>query len=183
MTIGPDSVGHELTKKSLIFGGNVLTATDGAVLVNPDLKIGNPELAKGAMTPAELEEFKAIIKHKLEKIIDTMKTSAADLPVILVGGGSILAPDTLKGASKVIKPQYSGVANAIGAATARVSAVIDTVRSTELKTSQQILEEISKEAIEKTIKAGALPDSVKVVEQEALPLQVFSFLLITPESN
>ncbi|KAK5658948.1 hypothetical protein OQA88_1766 [Cercophora sp. LCS_1] len=171
MTIGPDSVGHELIRKALIFGGNVLTATDGAVLVNPDLKIGNPELAKGAMTPAELEEFQAVIKHKLEKIIDTMKASPADLPVILVGGGSILAPDTLKGASKVVKPQWSGVANAIGAATARVSAVVDTVRSTELKTSRQILEEISKEAIEKTIKAGALPESVKVVEQEALPLQ------------
>jgi len=172
MTIGPDSVGHELTKKSLIFGGNVLTATDCAVLINPDLKIGNPELVKGAVTDDELGEFQVVVKRKLEKIIDTMKTSPADIPVILVGGGNIIAPNALKGASKLLKPQWAGVANAIGAATARVSAVVDTVRSTEVKTPQQILDEISKEAVEKTIAAGAIPSSVKVVEKEVLPLQV-----------
>ncbi|KAK1757736.1 hypothetical protein QBC47DRAFT_296407 [Echria macrotheca] len=171
LTIGPDSVGYELTKKSLIFGGDVLTATDCAVLINPELKIGNPELAKGAVTDAEIEEFQAVVKSKLERIIDTMKTSPVDIPVVLVGGGSIIAPSNLEGASNVVKPQWSGVANAIGAATARVSAVVDTVRSTEVKTPQQILEEICKEAIAKTIKAGALPSSVEIVEMETLPLQ------------
>jgi hypothetical protein len=44
-----------------------------------------------------------------------MKTTDADIPVLLVGGGAILAPDTLSGASRVVKPAYSSVANAIGA--------------------------------------------------------------------
>lgn len=31
VTVGPDSVGYEITKKALVFGGDVLTATDIAV--------------------------------------------------------------------------------------------------------------------------------------------------------
>ncbi|KAK3382690.1 hypothetical protein B0T24DRAFT_602265 [Lasiosphaeria ovina] len=170
-TIGPDSVGYKLTDEATIFGGQVLTATDCAVLANPSLRIGNANLVKGMLTAEEEAEIKNVVRHKLEKVIDTMKTSPDDLPVILVGGGAIIAPDELKGASKVLKPRWSEVANAIGAATARVSAVVDTVKSTESKTSQQLLDEICKEAIEKTVAAGATPGSVKVVEMETLPLQ------------
>jgi hypothetical protein len=100
-----------------------------------------------------------------------MKTSPDDLPVLLVGGGAVIAPDELKGASRVIKPEWSGVANAIGAAMARVSAVIDTVKSTEKKATKEILTEIEEEAKQKTVEAGALAESVEIVEVETLPLQ------------
>src|SRR5690606_5262816 len=104
----------------------------------------------------------------------------ADLPVVLVGGGAIIATTQLKGASKVLKPQWSQVANAIGAAIARVSAVVDTIRSTESKTTHQLLEEICEEALEKTVTAGATRESVKIVEKETLPLQVSKHLLLQP---
>jgi hypothetical protein len=107
----------------------------------------------------------------LENIIDKMKTSPDDLPVLLVGGGAVIAPDELKGASKVIKPQWSGVANAIGAAMARVSTVIDTVKSTEKQTQKELLAEICEEAKQKTIEAGASATTVAIVEVEDLPLQ------------
>ena len=120
----------------------------------------------------------------IEKVIDTMKTSPEDLPVLLVGGGAVIAPDALKGASKVLKPQWSGVANAIGAAIARVSAVIDTVESTETKTTKELLDEICKRAIGKAVEGGAAPESVSIVEMESLPLQVGSeFLLYVPSTN
>ncbi|KAL7629478.1 hypothetical protein AAE478_000998 [Parahypoxylon ruwenzoriense] len=151
LTIGPDSVGYKITKEALVFGGNVLTATDCAVLSDSTIEIGNRELVKGALKDEGISKFKAVIKHKIEKIIDTMKTSPEDLPVLLVGGGAVIAPDELKGASKVLKPKWSGVANAIGAAIARVSAVVDTVRSTESKSTQQILDEICKDAIERAV--------------------------------
>ena len=61
-----------------------------------------------------LEEYQTLVKKMLEEIIDRMKTSAEDLPVLLVGGGAIIAPENLNGASKVIKPEFAGVANAIG---------------------------------------------------------------------
>ena len=172
MTVGPDSVGYKLTKEALVFGGNVLTTTDCTVLADPNPNVGNRELAKDALTDDEMAKFTAIVKQKLEKVIDTMKTSPDDLPVLLVGGGAIIAPDALNGASKVIKPKFAEVANAVGAAIARVSAVIDTVKSTESKTTGQLLEEISADAVERTVAAGALPHSVKIVEIETLPLQV-----------
>ena len=43
-----------------------------------------------------------------------MQPGAADLPVILVGGGSILIGRPIQGASEVIKPDHFAVANAIG---------------------------------------------------------------------
>lgn len=170
-TVGPDSVGYKLTEEAFVFGGNVLTTTDATVLGNPDVNIGDPSLAKARLTDDELVEVQAIIKQKLEKVIDMMKTSPEDLPVLLVGGGAVISPNELKGASKVLKPRWSEVANAIGAAMAGVSAVIDTVKSTESKTTAKLLEEISAEAVEKTVVAGASRESVRVVEMETLPLQ------------
>lgn len=170
-TVGPESVGYKLTKEAVVFGGNVLTTTDATVLGNADIKIGDPDLVKGKLTEQELAEVQAIVRQKLEKVIDMMKTSPEDLPVLLVGGGAVIAPDQLSGASKVLKPRWSEVANAIGAAMAGVSAVIDTVKSTESKTTTQLLEEISAEAVEKTVAAGASRESVKIVEMETLPLQ------------
>ena len=172
MTVGPDSVGYKLTEEALVFGGKVLTATDCTALANPSLGLGQRELAEGVLTEERVSKFKAIVARKLEKIIDTMKTSPDDLPVLLVGGGAIIAPNRLEGASRVIKPKYAEVANAVGAAMARVSAVVDTVKSTESKTTQQLLEEICDDAMERTVEAGALRSTVKIVERESFPLQV-----------
>ncbi|KAL1863139.1 hypothetical protein Daus18300_008132 [Diaporthe australafricana] len=170
-TVGPDSVGYKLTREAVVFGGDILTTTDATVMARPDMNIGDSSLVQGKLSGDELSETRAIIKQKLEKVIDMMKTSPEDLPVLLVGGGAVISPDELKGASKVLKPKYSEVANAIGAAMARVSAVVDTVKSTESKSTQKLLEEISAEAVEKTVAAGASIESVKIVEIETLPLQ------------
>lgn len=61
----------------------------------------------------------------LEGLIDRMKTNADDVTVLLVGGGAVLVPvdegegasveAKLKGASRVVRPEFAGVANAIGA--------------------------------------------------------------------
>ena len=56
----------------------------------------------------------------LEDGIDQMKTSAEDVEVVLVGGGSIIAPETLKGVKHITKSDFGGVANAIGATIASI---------------------------------------------------------------
>ncbi|KNG44127.1 duf917-domain-containing protein [Stemphylium lycopersici] len=171
MRVGPESVGYKLPEKALVFGGDVATATDYTVAASSSLAIGEPGKVRGKLQGEDLEAFKTETKRMLESIIDTMKTSPEDLPVLLVGGGAVIAPDELKGASRVIKPQWSGVANAIGAAMARVSAVIDTVKSTEKQTQKELLAEICEEAKQKTVEAGALASTVAIVEVEDLPLQ------------
>lgn len=168
LTIGPDSVGYQLPTKAIVFGGNVATTTDYTVLSDPDSGIGDRFLVVKAGLEENLASFKQAVKKTLERVIDMMKTSAEDIPVLLVGGGAIIAPDELAGASKVVKPQWSGVANAIGAATARVSGVIDTIESTESKTSAQVMDEVSKRAIQKAIDNGAIAATVQV-RQNILP--------------
>jgi hypothetical protein len=123
---------------------------------------------------ASLPEFKHVVKEMLERIVDTMKTSPNDIPVVLVGGGAFIAPDRLSGASKVVKPNWSGVANAIGAATARVSGVVDSVESTETRSRAEVMEELSQRAIDKAVANGALRDTVAIAEMESYPLQYIS---------
>ncbi|KAI4707695.1 hypothetical protein J4E89_007801 [Alternaria sp. Ai002NY15] len=171
MQVGPESVGYKLPEKALVFGGDVPTATDYTVAASSEVAIGQPEKVRGKLLDDDIQAFKAETTRMLETIIDKMKTSPDDLPVLLVGGGAVIAPDELKGASRVIKPQWSGVANAIGAAMARVSAVVDTVKSTEKQTQKELLAEICEEAKRKTIEAGASAETVSIVEVEDLPLQ------------
>ncbi|KAI4925943.1 uncharacterized protein J4E92_006679 [Alternaria infectoria] len=171
MQVGPESVGYKLPEKALVFGGDVPTATDYTVAASSEVAIGQPEKVRGKLQDDDIQAFKVETTKMLESIIDKMKTSPDDLPVLLVGGGAVIAPDELKGASRVIKPQWSGVANAIGAAMARVSAVVDTVKSTEKQTQKELLAEICEEAKRKTIEAGASAETVSIVEVEDLPLQ------------
>lgn len=173
LSVGPESVGYEIREKALVFGGDVPTATDFTVFADPGISdIGNRSLiANNADLASDLGEFKATAKMMLESIIDTMKTSPADIPVVLVGGGAVIAPDSLAGASRVVKPNWAGVANAIGAATARVSGVVDSVESTEARSKADIMEDLSRRAVDKAVEAGALRESVAIADMESFPLQ------------
>ncbi len=99
-----------------------------------------------------------------------MKTSAEPIPVVVVGGGSILLRDTLPGASELVKPPHFAVANAIGAAIAQVGGEVDKVVALEGTTRAAALDEAKAEAVEKAVAAGAERETVTVVDVEDVPI-------------
>ena len=64
----------------------------------------------------------------LEAGVERSRLSPEPLPVIVVGGGSILVKGKI-GGLEVLKPNHYAVANAVGAAIAQVSGEIDRVYS------------------------------------------------------
>ncbi|WP_312753623.1 hydantoinase/oxoprolinase family protein [Rummeliibacillus suwonensis] len=166
--IGPDSVGYELPQKSLVFGGDTLTATDVVVALGK-ANLGDPSKVQ-FLDKEVMSRIYAKMVEMVEMAIDQMKTSAEPVPVILVGGGSILVPDKLEGASKVVKPNNFGVANAIGSAIAQVSGQIDKIFSLDRLGRQKTIEYAKKLALQEAINAGAEEDTCSIVDLEDIPL-------------
>jgi N-methylhydantoinase A/oxoprolinase/acetone carboxylase beta subunit len=168
MTIGPDSVGYELTTKALIFGGDTLTTTDIAV-ASGQLDLGDRK--KVDKLPAKtVTDALDQIHRMVEAAVDRMKTSADPIPVILVGGGSVLISRPIAGASEIQKPKNHAVANAIGAAIAQVGGEVDRVFMLEGSSRDEALAAAKREAIDKAVQAGADEQTVKVVDVEEVPL-------------
>ncbi|GAA0469391.1 hydantoinase/oxoprolinase family protein [Alkalibacillus silvisoli] len=168
VTLGPDSVGYRLQEEAYVFGGNTLTTTD--IMVAKGLaKVGDPSLVSQLDSELINQAYQTLV-NKVEEAIDRMKTSAEPIPVILVGGGSILLPDQLKGASSVHRPNHFGVANAIGSAIAQVSGQIERVFSLDELGREETLELAKKMAKDEAINAGASPDDLEIVDFEDVPL-------------
>ena len=167
-SVGPESVGYHIHSESLIFGGSSLTASDIAVasgLADLGDKSKTSHLAQDY-----IEAANKTIQTMVEEVIDQMKTSAASMPVVLVGGGSILLADSLEGASQVVKPEHFEVANAIGAAISQVSGSIDGVFDVAGRGRETVIEEVKAMAVDEAVKAGARKESVEIVELEEIPL-------------
>src|SRR5699024_3407030 len=166
--IGPDSVGHRLDKEALVFGGSTLTATDVAVKLGV-VELGNPENVAHLDTDLIKRVYQEMM-GMVEEAIDKMKTSADDMPVVLVGGGSVLFSGKLKGASHLHKPENGGVANAIGSAISQISGEIEKIYSISKEEREEILNQAKQLAITETIKAGANAETVEIVDIENVPL-------------
>ena len=168
LMVGPQSVGYELQTRALIFGGDTLTTTD-IVVAGGFQSIGDPARV------SHLD--KDLIRRVLDRIeemvnisVDRMKTSATPIPVVAVGGGSILIVRPISGASEIVTPEHYAVANAIGAAIAQVGGEVDRVFSLAAMSREQALEEAKAEAISKAVSAGADASTVEIVDVEEVPL-------------
>lgn len=168
VTVGPHSVGYAIAQRALVFGGDTVTATDLAVAAglcdvgDRDRVAGlDRDLVRGGMR---------LIQNRLAELVDRVKTSPEPLPVVIVGGGSILLEDGLEGASEILKPDHFAVANAIGAAIAQVGGEVDKVVSLAGQAREDALESVRQEAVGKATAAGALVSSVQIVDVEEVPL-------------
>ncbi|CAB4892300.1 unannotated protein [freshwater metagenome] len=167
VTVGPDSVGYRLPREALVFGGTTPTLSDAAVL-SGRMTLGQPELA---------EPFRAGLARALEiadelvwSATDQIKTSRAAMPLVVVGGGSVILPDSIKGIAEILRPENYDVANAIGAAIASVSGQVDKVFKLGGRTREEVIEEAVSAAKDEAISAGADPAAVEIVELEEVPM-------------
>ncbi|MDH3678555.1 MAG: hydantoinase/oxoprolinase family protein [Acidimicrobiia bacterium] len=163
LTVGPDSVGQRLLTDALCFGGRVATLTDAAVSMG---RLG----IDGATTPAlrNAEAVLAVAADLIAETADRLKLTAAELPLVAVGGGAFAVPDRLPGVSDVVRPPHAGTANAVGAALAEVSGEVDQVfhghrREAAVAAAIEL-------ATQRAVDAGASADTITPIEIEDLPL-------------
>lgn len=166
IAIGPRSVGFRLPELARIFGGPQLTTSDIAVRAGL-LSLGDAarvsDLGAGFVRDALAEAARM-----LEEAVDRMKTEAAAVPLLAVGGGAFLVPDHLPGASEVLRPAHAAVANAVGAAIAQVSGEADQVfqglsRAEAMAAAERI-------ARDRAVEAGAEAATLALVDIEDLPI-------------
>jgi N-methylhydantoinase A/oxoprolinase/acetone carboxylase beta subunit len=169
VTVGPDSVGFRLIEDALVFGGNTLTASDIAVAAG-QVEMGDPSRVKH-LDKAFVNRVLERIHANLSEAVDRMKSSAAAVPLILVGGGAVLISRPIPGISEVITPKHAGVANAIGAAIAQVGGEVDRVYSYDELGRDAAMSRAKSEAIEQAEAAGAVKGTVDVMDIEEIPLQ------------
>lgn len=165
LKIGPTSVGHELLSKACVFGGDVFTASDLAVSIGR-VKMGTH--------PAPIFENAEQLEQLLDQIIGDAvarsRTSDENIPVISVGGGSVLMGSKVDGLD-VVRPPHHDLANAVGAAIAQVSGEVSKVVSLNDDLDRDAaIATITKEANEVAIKRGADADSLRVLSLSDVPL-------------
>lgn len=167
-SLGPQSVGYRLPQEALVFGGRTLTATDIAVAAGV-ARLG--DATRVAQLPAAAV---AQAHRRLQQIVagavERMRTSAEPLPVIVVGGGSILLGGRLLDMPLQV-PAHYGVANAVGAAMAQVSGEVDRVLSVGPALSRdEAIAQVRAEAEARAVAAGAEAATLALVDSEDVPL-------------
>ena len=168
LSVGPLSVGFRLHTEALVFGGRQLTASDIAVAAG--LAAFGDKTKVAHLDKDFVKRALGWMRQRIEDAIDRVKLSASDIPVILVGGGSVLIEGDLAGASEVIRPQHYQAANAVGAAIAQVSGEVDHVVPLDSHNRHSVLEAAKAEATARATKAGADPATIRIIDIEDLPL-------------
>ncbi len=165
--VGPTSVGYRIVTEALIFGGKTLTTSD-VVVASGRYELGDKSKV-AHLTPAFIASTQARIMSMLEDCVERSRLSPEPLPVIVVGGGSILVDGPI-GGLEVIKPNHFAVANAGGAAIAQVSGEVDRVYALAEIGRDQALADAKDRATEAAVSAGALRSSIEIVDVEDVPL-------------
>jgi N-methylhydantoinase A/oxoprolinase/acetone carboxylase beta subunit len=168
LQIGPDSVGHRLTTESLVFGGSTLTLSDISV-AGGRADFGT---AEGAQLPDPDLVSRSLrwVDERVAVLADRIKAARLELPLVAVGGGAHLLPPRIDGVTEVLRHEHGAVANAIGAAIAEASGVVDRTFRFSDSSREQCLEEARTLATEEAIKAGADPSQVRITTINEIPM-------------
>lgn len=164
-SVGPDSLGHRLLEDGIVFGGATLTASDVAV--------ASGRAQMGTAPVPQLDNMADLLAGMDALATDAVaqsRTSDADIPVLAVGGGSVLLPDEIDGL-KVVRPPHHDLANAVGAAIAQVSGEASKiVQTSDDLTRADAIGQVTDAANELAISRGADPETLNVLTMEDVPL-------------
>ena len=115
-----------------------------------------------------------MIKEKLEDTILNAKTQAKPLPVTFVGRGAIIFQRALYGDKDETNSSVASVANAVGAAYAQLTAIVDTIFETDPSPSREqetnLVALVTSSATEKCVRYGAKPGTVRVIERQVMEM-------------
>ncbi len=165
--VGPRSVGYRITTEARVFGGETLTATDIAV-AGGTADIGDASKVAD-IEKSLIEGARVRMDEMLEDSVERSRLSPEPLPVIVVGGGSILVDKPIAGLD-IVKPDHYAVANAVGAAIAQVSGEVDRVYTLAEISRDDALADAKKRAEDSAVAAGAARDTLEIVDVEDVPL-------------
>lgn len=167
--IGPESIGSSLFSNAIFNGGNNLTLTD--IALKSELFT---ELPVAKKIPISKKDALFVMQHAAQKIATAVERFAAlekTLPLVFVGGGATLFPTHFLQEyfphRHVVKPEYSDVANACGAACALISGTLD--ETILLKDQDVIIAQLCEKAKTKAINEGASPETVSIVDLSITP--------------
>ncbi|OJJ38347.1 hypothetical protein ASPWEDRAFT_24289 [Aspergillus wentii DTO 134E9] len=82
-SVGPESVGHYFIQEAMVFGGDVMTATDIVAASGAD--IGDRSKVQN-IPPHIVSKARAQIKKMLERMVDVMNVTDSSVTLLLVGG-------------------------------------------------------------------------------------------------
>ncbi len=181
VTIKARSVGSELMRKAMCFGGDKLTATDIALakgkLVLEGADIGRLRTKLGNQFQYIMDRAWDLLHKKLADEIENVWLSVKNRPltVALVGGGSALfdlgkLKDLLpKEITEVLIPEHAGVINAIGAASGKISGECTAVVDLDKTDKSEVEAAAMKLALQRAVNNGASPNILKEYELVVLP--------------
>ena len=95
-----------------------------------------------------LTSTKEKIDMMITDAVERMRVSSESIPVLAVGGGSILIPEKV---GDLPRNQNFAVANAVGAAIGQISGEVDRIFSLADKSRDEVLAEAKDEATKKAI--------------------------------
>lgn len=165
--VGPKSVGYRIVEEARIFGGNTLTASD-IVVAAGEAELGDATHV-AAIDADVIKAARTRMDFMLEDCVERARVSPDPMPVIVVGGGSILVTKPIAGL-ELLKPNHYAVANAVGAAIAQVSGEVDRIYTLSEISRDEALSDARSRATQAAVDAGARADSVEIVDIEDVPL-------------
>jgi N-methylhydantoinase A/oxoprolinase/acetone carboxylase beta subunit len=166
-TVGPDDAGADVGRRALVFGGDTPTLTDAAVAAGR-AALGSHDLPDHLR--ARLSRAVEAVDRRIADVVDRAAAGSVGLPLVAVGGASMLVAGAVPGVSRIVRPADGEVAAAVGAAIAPVSGRAERICADRPDARRRTLLEVRAAAFERAVHAGADPDGVEVVEVEEVPL-------------